>query len=113
MQFLDVFRTPQERMQEQNIFALLRDLHYGLLESTELFGFLCYVAGLSVRIVAVVSPDFFGAFAHHGQTRKEDIRSFDGLFGDPYTCNVVLIPCFIPAGQDFNNGVGHWVRYYI
>ncbi|KAH7693332.1 hypothetical protein AAVH_39635, partial [Aphelenchoides avenae] len=88
--FMQTFRIPRDRMQKANVKELMKNFRFACLEGTELFGFLCYLAGLSTRNVAVVSPHFFAALAHNLQTGKESIRSHDCLFGDEETCDVVL-----------------------
>lgn len=107
--FAEEFASPRGRMQENNIAELMSN-SAACLEGTELFGFLCYIAGLSKRNVAVVSPHFFAAHAHDMQTEKDSIRSSNFFFGDDEACEVVFIPAFINSGQNFEHAIGHWVR---
>lgn len=98
-------------MQDANIATLRALPDHAYLESTELFAYLCYVASLSRRKVAVISPDFFGSHASSDQKNKHQIRSRDNAFMEEDDFEVVLIPVYVPNGnQDFENAVGHWVR---
>lgn len=102
-------KKAQNRMQWHNVEKLRNSAHRACMTANELFAYLCYVAALSRRNVAVVSPEFFVTLSHEAQTKKDKIRAFDTACMRDDKFEIVLLPVIALNGQNAED-VGHWVR---